>query len=160
MRFMVTLAALLAASSAGAAPAVVTVQLGSELQDKANKTLGMREVSRLADDLKSTVERELARAGALSDARVELTLTDAQPNRPTFKQMGDRPGLSFESFGVGGAAIEGRIVSPDGSAVPLTYKWYETDISQVWGYSPWWDAETTFSRFARKLAKGERLASR
>lgn len=155
-------AALLASASAAlAAPPAVSVAIGPELQTKAEKTYGVRDVQRLADDLRAEVERALARSGAHQDARIELVLADAKPNRPTFKQMGDTPGLSMESFGVGGAAIEGRIVAPDGQVTPVGYSWYETDIRNAYGDWIWSDAEISFDRFASKLARNDaRLARR
>jgi len=149
-------AALLATGSVAlAAPATVTVSIGPEFQKKLDKTYGQREGRFLTDDLKEEVETALARSGRFPDARVELTLTDAKPNRPTFQQLRDTPGLSMESFGVGGAAIEGRIVAADGTATPLTYKWYETDIRQAYGDWIWSDATWTFNRLARQLARGD-----
>ena len=130
-------AALLASATAAlAAPASVTVAVAPELQETFEKTYGVREAERLTADLQASVEKTLARAGALDGARIELTLTDVKPNRPTFKQLSDKPGLSMQSFGVGGAAISGKIISADGREKPLSYRWYET-----------------FDRFARKLAR-------
>ena len=97
---------------ASAAPASVSVTIGPELQAKAAKDLGPRDVDFLAKDLQKSVEKQLAKTGAYDGARIELQLTDVQPNRPTFKQMSDRPGLSFESFGVGRARIDGHAISP------------------------------------------------
>ena len=153
-------AALLASGSAAlAAPASVSVTVGPELQATAQRTYGVRDVNRLADELRKDVERALARTGAYDDARIELVLEDARPNRPTMQQM-SKMGLSFESFGIGGATIEGHAIRPDGSMVPLSYRWYETDIRNAWAASTWHDAEWTFNRFAHRLARGETLASR
>jgi len=157
----VLLASALTASVAFAAPPAVSVAIGPELQKKAEKTYGVRDVQRLADELRDDVEKALARSGAHDDARVELVLTDAKPNRPTFKQLADTPGLSMESFGVGGAAIEGRIVAADGAVTPVAYRWYETDIRQAYGDWIWSDAERSFDRFAARLARNDaRLARR
>jgi len=154
-------AALLASGTAAlAAPASVTVTVGPELQAKAEKTYGVRDITRLADELRADVERELGRSGAYDGARIELVLVDAVPNRPTFKQLGDTPGLSMQSFGNGGARIEGQAVHADGRTSPLAYHWYESDIRQAWGNATWTDAEWTFDRFARKLGRGEALARR
>ena len=143
-----------------AAPATVAVSIGPELQAKALKTYGEREVARLADELRADAERALAKSGAYADSRVELVMTDVVPNRPTFKQLGDKPGLSFESFGVGGAAFAGRIIAADGSETPLSYKWYESDIRQAYGNSTWRDAEWAIDRFTARLARGQTLAQR
>jgi hypothetical protein len=154
-------AALLAsATSAIAAPVSVTVAVAPELQKTFEKTYGVREAERLTADLQSSVEKTLARSGAHDGARIELVLTDVKPNRPTFKQLSDKPGLSMQSFGVGGAAIKGRIVAADGSEKPLSYRWYESDIRQASYNWIWSDAEWTFDRFARKLVRDAEIAQR
>jgi hypothetical protein len=155
-----TVALFASAGAAAAAPAAVNVTIGPELQAKAASTLGVREVNDLANDLRTTVEKRLARSGAYDGARIELELTDAQPNRPTFKQLGDRPGLSYESFGLGGARIEGSAIAPNGHVTPLSYKYYESDIRWARRGGTWADAEWTFDRFAQKLGRGDAVASR
>lgn len=155
-----TAALLASAGAAAAAPASVSVAIGPELQAKAARTLGVREVNDLAKDLRNTVQRQLNRTSAYDGARIELELTDAQPNRPTFKQLGDSPGLSYESFGLGGARIEGSAIAPDGHVTPLSYKYYESDIRWARRGGTWADAEWTFDRFAQKLGRGDAVASR
>lgn len=149
-----------AASTALAAPASIEVTVGPDLQERAVKTYGVKEVERLADMLRADVERSLARAGAYDGARIELVLVDAVPNRPTFKQLTDVPGLSFSSFGVGGATIEGRAIAPDGTATALNYRWYESDIRWARASWTWHDADRAFNRFADRLGRGEVLANR
>lgn len=153
-------AALLVSGAAYAAPASVSVTVGPELQKKAVKKYGVKDVNRLAEHLRANVERELAKTGAYVSGRVELVLVDATPNRPTMKQMSDTPGLSYQSFGLGGARIEGRITAADGTVTPVGYRWYETDISQTWYQGTWADADWTIDRFATKLSRGKALASR
>ena len=162
------LAAALAAGAAGAAQAAtpgpiseVTVTIGPELEAKAD-IYGRRDLDMLAKELKRDVERSLSRTGAMGPdgAALHLILADAQPNRPTFKQLGDRVGLSFSSFGVGGAAIEGAAVYPDGHSDPVRYRWYESDIRQSVGAWTWSDATWTFQRFADRLARGDAYAER
>jgi hypothetical protein len=161
MRIIALAAAALfaGASAAHAAPPVVTVTIGPELQEKTD-TYGAREVAYLGEKLRASVERSLGRTGALEDARVELVLLDAKPNRPTFEQLRDTPGLSMQSFGVGGAEIGGRIVTADGAVQPIAYRWYESDIRQAVGLTTWSDAISAFHRVAAQLAKGRELARR
>ena len=162
MRIVAVAAAALlcSATAAFAVPASVSVTIGPELQKKAVEKYGVRDVDRLGAELGKSVVRELNRTGAYDGARIELTLVDAVPNRPTFKQLSDKPGLSFESFGIGGAKIEGHVIAPGGAVTPLKYSWYETDIRQTWGNSTWSDAQWTISRFASRLASGKAVASR
>ncbi|MDP3659707.1 hypothetical protein [Phenylobacterium sp.] len=158
---LATLAALGVVWSAPAlASAEVRVAVAPDLQAKAEHKYGVRDVDRLAASLRRSVERELGRTGAYDGARLELTLVDVKPNRPTFKELGDRPGLSFQSFGLGGAQIEGRAIGPDGSVTPLSYRWYESDIRQAAHASTWSDAERTINQFAYRLGRGQVLAER
>jgi hypothetical protein len=153
--------ALLASGSAAlATPASVTVTIGPELRVKAEKTYGVKEVDDLAQRLGKSVVRELTKTGAYDSAHVDLVLVDAVPNRPTFKQLGDTPGLSFQSFGIGGAKIEGSITTPDGRVIPVSYKYYEPDIRYAHANWTWSDATWTFDRFASRLGRGKALASR
>lgn len=162
--FLATLATLALAGSASAAEPLSTtsveVKVSPELQKKAAEEYGLRDVQRLADDLRKDVERELDRTGVLAGGRVELTLVDARPNRPTFKQLGDRPGLSFESFGTGGATIEGQAISVDGHVTPVRYRWYESDIRQAKLTTTWSDAGRAIDRFAFQLGRGDVYARR
>lgn len=155
-----TAALLASAATAFAAPASVDVGLSPEMQTKFQKTYGMREADILIGDLRASVEKALAKTGAYDGARISLTITDVKPNRPTFKQLGDKPGLSLDSFGIGGATIDGQVVAADGRTTPVSYRWYESDIRQAVGNWTWSDATWTFDRFARKLARGEELAKR
>ena len=152
---LVSLAVLAGAGAAHAQQ--VSVAIGPKLQEKA-ENLGQRELDFLAHDLQRTVETRLARAGM--PGRVELVIVDAKPNRPTLEQLGDRPGLSPWSFGIGGATIEGAMVGPDGSRTPLSYRWYESDITWAQHSSTWADAERAFDKFANRLVSGRLYASR
>ena len=153
------------AGSAAAAPlgplSEVTIAIGPRLQDKA-AVYGQREFDRLTERLLYEVQSELDRSGAVGPggASLKLVIADAVPNHPTFKQLGDRPGLSIESFGIGGATIEGDITYADGRTEPVRYTWYETDIRQAYGGSTWHDAEYAFDAFARRLVRGDLYAER
>jgi hypothetical protein len=163
MRSLAIAAALtLMGGAAIAAPASVSVTIGPKLSAAAHKTYGDRDVAELATDLRKDVERELAKTGAHDGARVELTLVDALPNRPTFKQLGDRPGLSLRSISVGGARIEGKVTEANGAITPVSFKYYTTDIRDVavQGATTWSDAQQAIDMFAHRLGKGETLAMR
>ncbi|MDP1913468.1 hypothetical protein [Brevundimonas sp.] len=150
------LAAVLAFSAAPAMaePALISVSLGPDLQDKAEE-LGPREVQEQADRLAELVGRALARDGDLDGARIELVLTDLRPNRPTFQQMADRPGLDgHRSRSIGGAAIEGQITTADGRTVPVQYDWYSHSLADVRGFTTWQDADRAYRRLADNLAGG------
>jgi len=159
---LVSVAALTLAGAAEAAPAAPTVEvtLSPELRQKAEEEYGLRDVERLAADLRRQTEREIERTGVLAGGKLELTLVDVKPNRPTFKQLGDTPGLSMTSFGVGGAEIEGRAISVEGDVTPVRYRWYESDIRQSARTTTWSDAQYAIGRFAVQLSRGKAYARR
>lgn len=150
------LAAVLAFSAAPAMaePALISVSLGADLQEKA-EDLGPREVQEQADRLAELVGRALARENDLEGARIELVLTDLRPNRPTFQQLADRPGLDgFRSLSIGGAAIEGQIITADGRTLPVRYDWFSSNLADVRGIDTWADANRAYRRLALNLADG------
>ncbi len=156
LAFFAPLAAVLAvaAAPAMAEPASISVAIGPDLQAKADD-LGAREVRDQADRLADLVGRALADDRALDGARIALVLTDLQPNRPTFQQLADRPGLDgHRSLSIGGAAIEGEITFADGRTQPVRYDWYSTNLSEVQGFYTWQDADRAYRRLAVNLAAG------
>ena len=156
LAFLAPLGAVLAvaAGPALADPASVSVTLGPDLQEKVAE-LGERDVRRQADRLAEVVRRTLARSGDLDGARIDLVLTDLKPNRPTFEQMAERPGLDpHRSVSIGGAAIEGQITTAHGQVLPVRYDWFSNSIAEVRGYSTWQDADRAYERLASRLADG------
>ena len=159
--FFASLVATLAVASAvSAQPADVTVTIGGRLQDQV-ETLGARDVQQQADELAAAVRRELARRGAYPGAQVNLVLTDLKPNRPTYQQASDKPGLSIiDSISIGGAAIEGEIITADGERLPVRYSRYSNSIDEVWGFGTWQDAERAYDRLASNMVAGRLLTGR
>ncbi|MBW8302390.1 MAG: hypothetical protein K0M78_00275 [Brevundimonas sp.] len=156
LAFLAPLGAVLAvaAGPAAADPASINVTLGPDLQEKAGE-LGERDVREQADRLAKVVRRALVRGGDLDGARIDLVLTDLRPNRPTFEQMAQRPGLDgHRSVSIGGAAIEGRITTADGRVLPVRYDWYSNSIAEVRGYTTWHDADRAYQRLASRLVDG------
>ena len=145
-------ALLLAAGAASAAEVSVTV--GPELQ-KLSRAYGAKEIETLRQDLASSVQHALDRAGPTAPQRVDLVLEAATPNRPTFNELTAFPGLSMTSIGLGGAAITGTVTGADGAARPVSFRRYETDIHEVVGYGTWTDADIAFDDLASQLAKGK-----
>lgn len=141
----------------------VSVSIGGDLAKEFDE-LGERDVRQQAEDLAQVIERELARDadtdGRWAGARVNLVLTDLKPNRPTMQQTIDRPGLSmFHSKSVGGATIEGEVVTSDGQRLPVRYERYSTSLADVFGYTTWSDADRAFDGLAANLRRG-RLTNR
>lgn len=151
------LAAALAAPAFAQTPQV-TVTVGGDLTEEVDR-LGQRDVDRQLERLQTVVERRLARDGALEGATINLVITDLKPNRPTWQQAADRPGLSImDSFSIGGATVEGEVITADGQRLPVRYSNYSSSIAEVRGYNTWQDAEQTYDRLANNLASGRLVA--
>jgi hypothetical protein len=158
MRVLAPLAALalivpLVAQALPAAAAEITVTIGPKLQAKAGD-YGQRDLDLLAKELRADLERALAAKGQ-TRGRLDVVITDATPNRPTFAQMGRNPSLSMRSVGVGGASIKGVEHGPGGER-SWSYSFWETDIRNERGSATWSDAEQAFDTFARNYANGRR----
>lgn len=126
-----------------------------------NGFYGDRDLERLVDEVLEELTDDFAKRGiAISDHAAitfRVTLEDVKNNRPTFEQMSKEPGLSFDSFGVGGAELSGELVSDDGNSLgTVNYRWFETGLRND-GFArangTWSDANRAISRFAKKTAK-------
>jgi len=118
-----------------------------------NGNYGVRDVARLQARLERKVTAQFARKGiTLSDSAptvLRVTLTNAKPNRPTIEQLSKEPGLSYSSFGLGGAEIEAELVSAGGQSLGnMQYRFYEDDIRDAAFSGTWTDAYRSFDRFA------------
>lgn len=131
----------------------ITITNSDDLQEKFEDDYGVRESEKLNKRLEEKVLKAFDREG-LSVHRVELTLEDAKPNHPTFKQLGDTPGLDgFRSVSLGGAEITGEAFDADGNSIAqLTYRWFESDLRFAQHGSTWSDANRAINRFAKKFA--------
>ncbi|MNT27555.1 hypothetical protein D3C72_1631920 [compost metagenome] len=147
-------AAAALAGAAAAQPSAVVVTVSPDFAKTAEE-LGQREVQQQVDDLTARVTRVLTERHALDGARIDLTITDLKPNRPTMQQTIDKPGLDpLRSISIGGAAIEGAITTASGEVQPIKYDYYSNNLADVRGYATWQDAGTAFDRLARNLAEG------
>ena len=154
-----TVLSLSLATSAVAAPVVadIKVSIGPDLAKKAD-TYGAREFDTLSTGLKRSIERKVKlRPGG---GTLNLIIEDATPNHPTPEQLFNTPGLSVQSFGVGGARITGDYVDPTGGRTPIDYNWYETDIRWARYGGTWHDAENAFDKLADRLSKEQYATKR
>lgn len=138
----------LMATSAFADGLQINVTYGTKAEKAITKTYGERERGAIRDLLERNLTRELGNQAA----RVDVVINDVVPNRPTFKQLGDQPGLSFQSFGIGGADVSGKAYDAAGNLLgEVSYDWYG-DI--LWADTAWtWtDADRALYQFSRRLA--------
>jgi hypothetical protein len=132
-----------------ASAAEVIVTYGEKAQKAIEKTYGVREKATLEDEIRTEISQHLGSRVA----RVEVTINDVVANRPTLKQMSDKPGLSFSSFGIGGADLSGKAFDAGGQLLAdVSYDWYG-DIHLASTTGVWSDAERAIERFTEKLAR-------
>ncbi|MFN4226071.1 MAG: hypothetical protein ACK4HR_07110 [Hyphomonas sp.] len=153
MKHLMIMALLAAALAPVAQAAEISVSFSPDLAEKLADDYGLREGTYLSEQVKKDLERELGKSG-VDVARVDVTILDAKPSRPTFKQAGDKPGLDMHrSVSLGGMKLKAVAYDAAGNArEPFEYKWYESDISQA-GITTWHDARRASARFATRYAK-------
>ena len=137
----------------GAMATDVTVGYSQDFQDALEDDYGVKEGIYLAKNIEEDLMREFEKAGLDVD-RVEVTIERAVPNKPTMKQLGDKPGLDYgRSVSIGGMKMSATAFDASGTEMgSLTYDWFETDIRYA-GLSTWHDAKRASDRFASKFAK-------
>lgn len=139
-----------------AAPAfAVTVEarVSQEFQTKLQRDIGVRESKVLTESLTKKVTQVFDQKRVKAE-RVVVTIEDAKPNRPTWEQTSNKPGLDpFRSVSIGGAHMTGTAYDASGKEIgKFEYQWYEPSIQNVIGYNTWTDAYRSFDRFAHRFA--------
>jgi len=122
-----------------------------------NGYYGEKDLQKLVTRLEEKMEKRLTKEGVIIDENsanvLRITLEDARPNRPTFKQLG-RSGLSSQSYALGGASFTGEIIANNGeTGGEISYAWYENNICDAPFGTTWSDSNRAIDRFARKTAK-------
>lgn len=152
LAFLAPLVATLALATVAQAQSRVTVTVAPSFSSQVQK-LGDREVNEQIANLQSTVEQALDQR--YPGATANLVLKDLKPNRPTMKQVTDSPGLDpIRSVSIGGAAVEGEIITADGQRRPVNFSYFTPDLRDVWGYSVWRDADRAFERLGARIEQG------
>jgi len=118
---------------------------------------GEKDLNRLVDRLERKMDTYMAKYGVeVSDDAptvLNLVITDVDNNRPTFAQLSSSPSLSFQSFGNGGAELDGTLVREGEELGTVSYSWHENDIRFAGQGGTWQDANRAIDRFARRTAK-------
>lgn len=153
MKRLLAAAALAAVLVPTAAAAEIQVGYGPDFTKKLQEEYGAKEGDVLSREVQKDLTRELEKAG-VDPARVDVTILDARPSKPTFKQAGDKPGLDMmRSVSLGGMKLKAVAYDASGAQTgELEYDWYESDIRQA-GLTTWHDASRASDRFARKFAE-------
>ncbi len=118
---------------------------------------GPRDIEQLKKNLVKKISSRLDKNKLMNDggARLELTIIDLAPNRPTMQAYTRRPGLDFRSFGLGGAEVEAHIIAADGTDLgKIRYRYFASYLDHhSSGLTTWYDARRSFDKFSRRLVK-------
>lgn len=137
-----------------AAATEIAVTYSDDFAEELTENYGEREGERLTEEILEDLERAFEKAG-VEPAKVDVTIVNAKPNRPTFEQMHAKPGLDpIRSISIGGMELTGTVYDSDGNVlVTQDYGWFENNIRDVVGSGTWTDANRASRRFATRLAK-------
>lgn len=146
-----------AAALAFAAPAwaqSTPVAFSTEFQTALEEEYGVREGEILRAAVDQAIQHELSRRGvSTSGLTVEVTIVDADPNRPTMRQLFDRPSLDGTSISIGGAELHAVIRTASGATSEVTHRRYNHSLADVVGpASTWTEARRAIRQFAVKVA--------
>jgi hypothetical protein len=100
------------------------------------------------------ISRELTRRGVSADtASIEVTIVDAEPNRPTMQQLFDRPSLDYSSISIGGAELRATVRGANGATTEVTHRRYNHSLADIVGAATTWtEARRSIRQFAVKVA--------
>lgn len=153
VRFLLASAAVLAF----AAPAwaqTTPVSFSPEFQTALEEDLGVREGEVLRAAVNDAIARELSRRGVSVDsASIDVTIVDAEPNRPTMQQLVDEPSLDFASVSIGGAELRAVVRGAGGATNEVTHRRYNHSLADISGAATTWtEARRAIRQFAVKVA--------
>jgi hypothetical protein len=152
------LAALAFAQSASAVT-LSQISFSPEFQIELDEELGAREGEYLRSAVTEAVSNALTRRGASigtgADITIEISIIDADPNRPTMQQTQGRPGLDpLRSVSTGGAELRAVLRNASGQVVgEVDHRRYDETLSDVFvPPTTWTSAQRSIRQFAGKVA--------
>jgi len=153
IRYLLAGAAALALATPAAAQST-PVSFSPEFQTALEEDYGVREGEVLRTAVTDAISRELARRGvSSSDVSIEVTIVDAEPNRPTMQQLFDRPSLDFQSVSIGGAELRALVRGANGATTEVTHRRYNHNLADLSGAATTWtEARRAIRQFAVKVA--------
>lgn len=136
-----------------ASAAEVTVSYSDDFAEELADNYGEREGEILGREITKDLGQAFEKAG-IDPAKVEVTILDAKPNRPTMEQMRQEPGLDgFRSISLGGMKLQASAYDADGQLLAShEYGWFENNLRDVVGSAVWSDARRASDRFSRRFA--------
>lgn len=153
IRYFLASAAVLAFAAPAWAQST-PVSFSPEFQTSLEEDYGVREGEVLRTAVTDAISRELTRRGVSADmARIDVTIVDAEPNRPTMQQLFDRPSLDFSSISIGGAELRATVRAANGATTEVTHRRYNHSLDDIVGpATTWTEARRSIRQFAVKVA--------
>lgn len=152
IRFLLASAAVFAFAAPAWAQST-PVSFSPEFQTALEEELGVREGEVLRTAVTDAITRELSRRGVSSNVSIEVTIIDAEPNRPTFQQLLDQPSLDFSSISIGGAELRAVVRGANGATTEVTHRRYNHSLGDLQGAATTWtEARRAIRQFAVKVA--------
>jgi hypothetical protein len=151
-------AAMTLAQGAWAQPvAPEQISYSPEFQTALDEELGAREGEILRRAVADAINDELTRRGVslAGGPSIEVSIIDAQPNRPTMQQLVDTPGLDWgRSISLGGAELHATLRSSEGVELEeVSHRRFNYTLSELNGaVNTWTEARRAIRRFADKVA--------
>lgn len=161
MRVTSLLAGIAALAFAHAAHAanvnIAPISFSPEFQESVDDDLGAREGEYLRNAVQEAVSEALTARGATlggNGLTLEISIIDADPNRPTWQQISAQPGLDgMRSISIGGAELRAVLRNASGSVVSeVTHRRYNDTLADVGAASTWSEARRAIRAFAHKVA--------
>lgn len=153
---MVSLLAVAAALTitSTASAQTVPVTFSPEFQTALEEEYGVREGEILREAVVSAIANELTRRGvSIEGVTIEVTILDADPNRPTMQQLFETPGLDMRSISIGGAELRAVVRSASGQVTEVNHRRYNPSLEDVTAAAtPWTEARRAIRQFAVKVA--------
>jgi hypothetical protein len=162
------LAALAFAQTAAAQVSLAPVSFSPEFQVLVDEELGAREGEYLRGRVIDAVTSALARRGASVSSGapvvIEISIVDADPNRPTMLQTNNaigeghpgsrQTGFFPNSFSIGGAELHATLRGADGQVLTeVTHRRYNNQINDLQRTpTTWTEAQRAILQFATKVA--------
>jgi hypothetical protein len=155
---IIAIAAFGSASAFAQEPSMSRVSYSPEFQTQLEDEYGLREGEYLTRAINEAVASAIAARGvtANSGVSIDVTIVDADPNRPTFEQISAQPGLDpIRSISVGGAELRAVLRGADGAVISeVTHRRYNQSIEDVafGAQTTWGEARRAIRQFADKVA--------
>lgn len=152
IRYLLASAAVLAFAAPAWAQST-PVSFSPEFQTALEEELGVREGEVLRTAVTDAIARELSRRGVSSNVSIDVTIVDAEPNRPTFQQLLDQPSLDFSSVSIGGAELRAVVRGANGATTEVSHRRYNHSLGDLAGAATTWtEARRAIRQFAVKVA--------